>query len=328
MDHAFPLPPSDPCDNYIFKPADHFHKSISREIIAASIWGQASKKSPAPDAIGPATQKLLWSWDSDRMTALCNTCTRAGLHPRMWKCATGVVIAKPGKDDYSKVKSYRVICLLSCRGKYLECIITDGISAQLEANGGLHWGQFGGRKQRSAVDAVAYVMNQTQIAWNNGQIAGLLLINVKGAFDHVNYRRLLTTVVAEKLDGDLIEWTEDFLTNRTVQITVDGFDTEVSQINTRILQGSPVSPILFVTYLSCLFPFVEDKVDGVEGICFADDVGWWVSGEDIGEIRRKIEKGASLSQQWVQNNAVVFDIVKRQIVLLSRRQMMNRASKE
>jgi hypothetical protein len=31
MDHAFPLPPSDPCDDYIFKPACHFHKSISRE---------------------------------------------------------------------------------------------------------------------------------------------------------------------------------------------------------------------------------------------------------------------------------------------------------
>jgi hypothetical protein len=42
IDHAFPLPPSDPCNEYIFKPAGHFHKSISREIIAASVWGQAS----------------------------------------------------------------------------------------------------------------------------------------------------------------------------------------------------------------------------------------------------------------------------------------------
>jgi hypothetical protein len=143
MDHAFPLPPSDPCDDYIFKPADHFHKSISREIIAASIWGQASNKSPGPDGIGPAAMKLLWGWDSRRITALFRACTRASLHPRMWKLARGAVIAKPGKDDYSKVKSNRVICLLSCIGKCLERIIADGISAQLEANGGLHWGQFG-----------------------------------------------------------------------------------------------------------------------------------------------------------------------------------------
>jgi hypothetical protein len=131
-------------------------------------------------------------------------------------------------------------------------------------------------------------MNRTHIAWNNGQIAGLLLMDVKGACDHVNHRRLLPTMVAKKLGGDLIEWTEDFLTNRTVHITVDGFDGEVSQINTGIPQGSRGSPILFATYLSCLVPLLENMVDGVEGISFADDVGWWASGKDIGEIRCKI----------------------------------------
>jgi hypothetical protein len=35
MDYAFPLPPSDPCDDYIFKAAGHFHKSISREMTAS-----------------------------------------------------------------------------------------------------------------------------------------------------------------------------------------------------------------------------------------------------------------------------------------------------
>jgi retron-type reverse transcriptase len=86
-------------------------------------------------------------------------------------------------------------------------------------------------------------------------------MDVKGAFDHVNHRRLLTAMVAKDLDGDLIEWTEDFMTKRTMQITVDGFDGEASEINTRIPQGSPVSPILFAIYLSCLFPFVEKKLE-------------------------------------------------------------------
>jgi hypothetical protein len=109
---------------------------------------------------------------------------------------------------------------------------------------------------------------------------------------------------------------------------VDGFDGEVSLIHTGMPQGSPVSAILFATYLSRLFPVVEDKVDGVDAISFADDIGWWVSGEGIGEIRCKIEKCASLSQQWAQNNAVVVDIDKTEIVLLSRRRKINRKSKE
>jgi hypothetical protein len=79
-------------------------------------------------------------------------------------------------------------------------------------------------------------------------------MDAKGAFDHVNHKRLLTRMVDKTLVGYLIQWTEDFLTNRTVQISGDGFDREVSQINTGILQESPAFPILFATFVSCLFP--------------------------------------------------------------------------
>jgi hypothetical protein len=86
------------------------------------------------------------------------------------------------------------------------------------------------------------------------------------------------------------------ITNKqSVQITVDGYHGKAAKVNTGIPQGSPVSPILFAIYLSCLFPFVEAKVEGVEGISFADDVGWWVSGKDIPDIRLKLEKCARLS---------------------------------
>jgi ribonuclease HI len=213
-------------------------------------------------------------------------------------------------------------------GKTLERIVADGISNQLELNNGLHWGQFGGRKRRSAIDAVAYVMNRTQECWKRGQIAGLLLMDVKGAFDHVDRRRLLKTMIAKKVDGDLVEWTEDFMTNRSVQITVDGYHGKAAKVNTGIPQGSPVSPILFAIYLSCLFPFVEVKVEGVEGISFADDVGWWVSGKDIPEIRLKLEKCARLSHIWAANNAVVFDAEKTEAILFSRRRSHKKLGNE
>jgi hypothetical protein len=48
-------------------------------------------------------------------------------------------------------------------------------------------------------------MNRTQEFWKRGQVAGLLLMDVKGAFDHVDRRQLLKTMVAKKVDGDLVE---------------------------------------------------------------------------------------------------------------------------
>jgi hypothetical protein len=82
-------------------------------------------------------------------------------HPRVWKCSSGVVIAKLDKDDYSKVKSYEVICLLSGIGKCLECIIEDGIRGQLAVNDRIHWRQLGRRMQRSAQDLGADLMRDS-----------------------------------------------------------------------------------------------------------------------------------------------------------------------
>jgi hypothetical protein len=91
-------------------------------------------------------------------------------------------------------------------------------------------------------------------------MAGLLLIDVKTAFDYVDRRRLLKTMVAKKVDEDLLEWTEDFMTNRSVQITVDGYHGEGAKVDTGIPQESPVSVTLFAIYLPCLVPLMEAKV--------------------------------------------------------------------
>jgi len=44
-------------------------------------------------------------------------------------------------------------------------------------------------------------------------------------------------------------------------------------------EGSPVSPILFTIYLSCLFGYVEDKVPGIKALSFVDDVAWQAEGK-------------------------------------------------
>jgi hypothetical protein len=128
MQHAFPNPQDDGSNEYIFKGVGGYHKQIDQRLVTLIIWGQESNKAPGPDGIGSAAIKSLWRWDPERIIALFRACTRMGVHPLNWKIARGAVIPKQGKDDYTMVKSYRVICLLSCLGKTLERIVADGIS--------------------------------------------------------------------------------------------------------------------------------------------------------------------------------------------------------
>jgi len=86
-----------------------------------------------------------------------------------------VVIPKPGKPDYSKVRAYRVISLLDVISKLLERTAAHLIADHLERKRGLHKGQFGCRKRRSCVEAVAISMNRTKKAWA-GKKAGLAIV--------------------------------------------------------------------------------------------------------------------------------------------------------
>jgi len=57
-----------------------------------------------------------------------------------------VVIRKPGKDDYTKLKAYRSISLLSCMGKVVEKVAAELLSEEAQRRGQLSDRQFGSRK--------------------------------------------------------------------------------------------------------------------------------------------------------------------------------------
>jgi hypothetical protein len=56
----------------------------------------------------------------------------SGRHPVVWKRASGVVISKPGNDDYIQLKAYCSISLLSCMGKVVERVVAEMISDEVQ----------------------------------------------------------------------------------------------------------------------------------------------------------------------------------------------------
>jgi hypothetical protein len=129
---------------------------------------------------------------------------RTGRHPVVWKRASGVVIRKPGKDDYTKMKAYRSISLLSCMGKVVEKVAAELLSEEAKRWGLLSNGQFGSRKGRSAIAVAAIMVDRTHAAWTNGHISGVLLMDIKAAFPSMAKGRLVNMMKVREMDGDLI----------------------------------------------------------------------------------------------------------------------------
>ena len=232
-------------------------RRIDAQLVGSILKTAANTSAPGDDQISVEIIKVFWQWDEQQITQLVRACIRLGFHPGIWKTANGVVIPKPGKPDYSKVRAYWVISLLDVISKLLERTAAHLIADHLERKQGLHQGQFGCRKRRSCVDAVAILMNRTQQAWKKKRVAGALFMDVKSAFNNVNMTVLGKQMEELGVEADLIRWTISFMTDRRVRLVLDGEVGDPNAVDTGVPQGSPAALILFVTYLSGIFDAVE-----------------------------------------------------------------------
>lgn len=66
------------------------------------------------------------------------------------------MLEKPKKSPYDPVK-YRPICIIDAAGKFLERLINDRISKEMQEKNMLHRNQFGFRKGLSTLNAIAQV---------------------------------------------------------------------------------------------------------------------------------------------------------------------------
>ena len=208
------------------------------------------------------------------------------------------MIGKPGKEDYTKRKSYRTISLFSCMGKVNQKVVAKLLSNEAERRALSSDGQYGSRKKSSAIDAAAIMVDRAHSAWKEDIITGVLLMDIKAAFPSIARGGLIHAMKAKRIDGDHIRWTESLLPDRTVEMVIEGEVLHSHSVDAGVPQGSPVSPILFAIHTTGLTKWVEERVHGVEGLSFVDDLGWVATGKDENQVVRKLEACAAQSIEW------------------------------
>jgi ribonuclease HI len=315
------FPPAPDGAQHYDPPLGTMHKGVNEGTVRGALFSQATRKSPGVDRLNFKALRLLWGWDSARIVALARQCLRLGAHPHAWKTAKGIILRKPNKlrSQWGLVRSYRVISLLNCMGKVVEKLVAEAIAEHCEATGALHQGQMGGRRRRSAVDAVACLIQDVHLGWGQKKLAAALFLDVKGAFDHVDPARLTRRMGELGIDGDLIRWTQSFLTGRRVRLVIDGHQGMEYSIRSGVPQGSPVSPILFAIYLSGIFGDIEQAVPGVRALSFADDIGILALGSSVDQVCERLQQAGQAAIAWGQDNAVQFDEDKTEAALFTRK---------
>jgi ribonuclease HI len=282
---------------------------LSKIELREACSSKVKSKTPGPDNITQDIIIAAYRANDELFFRIFSLFFNYGYHPRCWKQATGVIIKKKGKPDYSAPKAYRVISLLNCLGKVLERILAKRLGALAEVTHLLHPTQIGGRSRKSAIDAGLLLLDNVQEQRRLGRQTSTVFLDIKGAFDHVAQNQLLSVMRKLNLPLSLISWTRSFLTERLLRLTFDGQAQDFSPIQSGIPQGSPISPILFLIYIRDLFQISHNF-----SLSYMDDISISTSSTSLSKNMRVLSREVDALFRKGNELAIQFDPAKTELI--------------
>ncbi|KAI0997976.1 hypothetical protein K3495_g10214 [Podosphaera aphanis] len=241
-----------------------------------------------------------------------------GYHPKGFKESTTVVLRKPQKPRPDTPKAYRSIALLNTMGKLLEKLVANRISKAAEDYNLLLDEQMGARPKRSTISAVKLLTEQIHTKWGKDKkrVASLLSLDISGAFDNVSHERLIHNLREKGIPRWITQFVESFLEGRTTSLVLGTFKGDQTPTNTGIPQGSSLSPILFLFFVSTLLPMLQTPSS--TAVRFVDDTNILTWSNSTEENCRNLEKHHGICEEWAKKHRVRFALEKYQLMHFTR----------
>jgi len=171
---------------------------------------------------------------------------------RTLKGSNGIVLDKPGKHSSESPTSFRIIVLIRTGSKILERIIVSHLLLAAQSKGMLNPNKCCSLPGLSTYDVVLTLFNNMKTLLRPCLKVSSLFLHIKAGFDNVANSTLARVLREGGISRYLVSWVWSFLGERSFTQVFQGAPGTPAHLNVGAPQVSPISPLLFLLYVSPL----------------------------------------------------------------------------
>ena len=281
---------------------------ITPEFVFDEICKMNNNKSPGISNFDVRLLKLAAPVICKPLAYICNLSLHTSCFPNDWKLGKVTPIHKEG-DKYD-VNNYRPISVLPVLSKIIERAVHDQLYSFLTDNNILNSCQSGFRRNHSTSSSLIDVSDYILQNMNQGLVTGALFLDLKKAFDTVNYDILLKKLHNYGVTGNSLNWFRSYLSGRMQAVNINSTLSDFKHVNIGIPQGSILGPLLFIIYVNSLPDCINCKC-----VMYADDTTLLFKSADSTSLQFHMNDCMSKIVHWFKINKLTLNIKKTKYMI-------------
>ena len=290
--------------------------SVTSKMVKKVRTNLETSKASGPDCIRVVVLKNCEPELSYILAELLNKCLKQSCFPNCWKVSLMVPVFQ-NIGESSTAKKYCPFSFLSVVSKVFEKFVSDRIVDPLEKCGLFSDFQCRFRSSRSTGGFLTVVSHRIARVFNRSGASRAAALDISKAFGRVWQAVPLHKLMSYKILGQIFALIFYFLSNRWLQVVLDGKSSQEDPFNAGVCQGAILDVTLFLLYINDLPDDVFCNI-----VVYADDTTLYPKCDQASDLWQQLELAFELESDlgdtvdWGRKWLVDFNAGRTQLVLV------------
>ena len=153
-------------------------------------------------------------------------------------------------------------------------------------------------------------------ALDEGYIGCSIFMDLQKAFDTVDYEMLLSKLDYYGIRGKSNNWFKSYLSNSKQFVSINVYDSGLTETNYGVPQGSILGTLLFLLYMNDL----NQAIKFCKVHHFANDTNLLYLGKSIKKLNKLVNFDLKNLLYWLRANKISLNIKKTELIIVKSKQ--------